>query len=96
MAIEDRSEGLLDFTRLMDGENRKSADLDDVEHWRAVYWDLVEFKQKLLEYVREHIEAVPATEKELAGNDLPFLEAELQRLQRGLAFWDGRRTEIGR
>lgn len=96
MGIEDRFKGMLDFSRLMEGENRKSTDPDDVEHWRAVYSDLVGFKKKLLEDVREHIEAVPATQKELGGNDLPFLEAEMQRLQRGLGFWDARRKEIGR
>ena len=88
--------GMLDFSRLMEGENRKTTDPDDVAHWRAVYADLVGFKQKMLVETQQHIEAVPATETELGKNDLPFLEAEMERLQRGLAFWEGRRREIGR
>lgn len=96
MGINDSLKGMLDFNRLMDGENRKSTDPDDVEHWRAVYTDLVGFKRKLLADTREHIAAVPATEKELGGKDIPFLEAEMERLQRGLAFWEERRKEIGR
>ena len=39
---------------------------------------------------REHIEQVPETKKELAGVDVPFLEAERQRLRRGLEFWESR------
>lgn len=96
MGIEDSLKGILDFNRLLEGENRKTDDPDDVAHWRAVYADLVGFKQKMLSDTQEHISAVPETEKELAKNDLPFLEAEMGRLQRGLQFWENRRREIGR
>ena len=95
MGIDDTFKGMLDFSRLMDGENRKSTDPDDIEHWRAVYADLIGFKRKMLNDFQEHIEAVPASQKELGGNDLPFLEAEMGRLQRGLEFWEGRRKELG-
>jgi hypothetical protein len=81
---------MVDFNRLLEGENRDSYDADDVRHWRAVYSDLVRFKEDLLGQTREHIEQVPETKKELAGVDLPFLEAEMQRLQRGLEFWKSR------
>ncbi len=37
---------------------------------------------------KDHIRKVPDTTKELAGLDLPFLEAELERLRKGLAFWE--------
>lgn len=96
MGLEDSLKGILDFNRLLEGENRKSTDPEDVEHWRAVYADLVGFKKKLLSDTQEHIAAVPETGKELGKNDLPFLKAEMGRLQRGLEFWDKRRNEIGR
>ncbi|MDQ6708922.1 MAG: hypothetical protein M3Z11_00050 [Candidatus Dormibacteraeota bacterium] len=96
MGIDERFKGLLDFSRLMDGENRASKDPDDVDHWRAVYADLVGFKHKMLADTHQHIASVPASEKELGKNDVPFLEAEMERLQRGLEFWENRRKEIGR
>lgn len=96
MGIDDSLKGILDFGRLMDGENRKSDDPEDIEHWRAVYADLIGFKQKLLDDTQQHLEAVPATEPELAKRDLPFLEAEMQRLQRGLEFWEAKRKDAGR
>ncbi|HEY8678953.1 MAG TPA: hypothetical protein VIN39_10020 [Candidatus Dormibacteraeota bacterium] len=96
MGLDDSLKGILDFGRLMDGEDRKTRDPDDIEHWRAVYADLVGFKRKMLDDTHEHIEAVPSTQKELGRNDVPFLEAEMQRLQRGLEFWDGRRKDVGR
>jgi hypothetical protein len=39
---------LVDFTRLMEGENRVNYDAADIAHWRAVYADLVRFKEGLL------------------------------------------------
>lgn len=86
---------LLDFNRLMDGENRRSTHPDDIEHWYAVYRDLVRFKEHLLAETRKHIDEVPETKPELAGHDVPFLEAELGRLRSGMAYWASRRNLSG-
>jgi len=86
----DFAKRIIDFNRLLEGENRDNYDADDIRHWRAVYTDLVRFKEELLGQTRDHIERVPETKKELAGVDIPFLEAERQRLRRGLDFWKSR------
>jgi hypothetical protein len=86
----DFAKRIIDFNRLLEGENRDNYDADDIRHWRAVYTDLVRFKEELLGQTRDHIEQVPETRKELAGVDIPFLEAERQRLRRGLEFWQSR------
>jgi hypothetical protein len=90
MEPPDFMKRIVDFDRMLEGENRDSFDADDVRHWRAVYTDLVGFKESLLGQTREHLEEVPETKKELAGVDLPFLEAEMKRLRRGLEFWQSR------
>jgi len=90
MEPPDFTKRIVDFKRLMDGENRENDTPDDVRHWRAVYADLVRFKENLLGQTREHIQQVPETNKELGGLDVPFLQAEMQRLQQGLAFWEAR------
>lgn len=87
----DFTKRIIDFNRLLEGENRESYTADDVVHWRAVYTDLVRFKERLLSQTHEHIEEVPETKRELAGLDIPFLQAEMLRLQRGLAFWEERK-----
>ena len=79
---------IVDFTRLMDGENRDNYDAADIAHWRAVYTDMVRFKEQLLGQTREHIQKVPDTQRELGGIDIPFLQAEMERLRKGLAFWE--------
>jgi len=84
---------IVDFTRLMEGENRQNYDAHDIAHWRAVYADLIRFKEELLGKTREHIEEVPDTKKELGGVDLPFLEAETERLRKGLAFWESAKAK---
>lgn len=86
---------LFDFHRLLEGENRESKDPEDIRHWTAVYGDLIEFKQQLLGETQEHIRQVPETAPELGGNDLPFLEKEMERLRRGLEFWQARGREQG-
>jgi len=79
---------IVNFNRVMEGENRDNYDASDVAHWRAVYTDLVRFKEQLLGQTRDHVQKVPETKKELAGVDIPFLEAEMERLRKGLAFWE--------
>jgi hypothetical protein len=86
----DFAKRILDFNRLMDGENRDSTNADDIRLWRAVYADMIQFKERLLGQTRDHVREVPETEKELGGIDIPFLEAEMQRLKRGLEFWESR------
>ena len=86
----DFTKRIIDFNRMMDGENRASRDPADIAHWRAVYAEMVAFKEALLTQTREEIHKVPETEKELGGVDIPFLEAEMQRLKRGLEFWESR------
>lgn len=83
---------IVDFDRLLQGENRQSTHPDDIEHWYAVYSDLVAFKEHLLGQTKSHIHQVPETKPELGAHDVPFLEAELGRLRSGLAFWSARRN----
>jgi len=77
---------IVDFTRLMEGENRDSYDASDIAHWRAVYTDLIRFKEGLLSETKDHIQKVPDTHKELAGVDIPFLQAEMERLRSCLLY----------
>jgi len=91
MEPPDFTKRIIDFNRLLEGENRDIYTADDVRHWRAVYADLVRFKEDLLGQTREHIKQVPETNQELGGLDVPFLQAEMQRLRRGLAFWESAR-----
>ena len=93
MKALDFMQRMVDFERFMEGENRDSKDPDDIEHWCAVYAEMIRFKEGLLGQARQEIKKVPDMRKELLGNDIPFLQAELQRLRRGLAFWEARRTE---
>jgi hypothetical protein len=84
---------IVNFERLMEGENRENYDTADIAHWRAVYTDLIRFKDQLLGQTRDHIRKVPDTQKELAGVDVPFLESEMGRLRKGLAFWESAKAK---
>jgi hypothetical protein len=84
---------IVDFTRLMEGENRDNYDAADIAHWCAVYADMVRFKEQLLGQTRDHIQNVPDTQRELGGVDIPFLHAEMERLRKGLAFWESAKAK---
>jgi hypothetical protein len=86
---------MIDFNRLLEGENRQSTDPDDAEHWYAVYSELVSFKERLLNETKNQLQKIPEVKPELAGYDLPFLEAELGRLRSGLSYWAARRNHGG-
>jgi len=86
---------IVNFGRLMDGEDRDSTDPDDIAHWCSVYAEMIRFKERLMAETRSEIEKVPSMKPELAGNDIPFLEAEMERLRGGLAFWEARRRKGG-
>ena len=45
---------LTGFTRLMEGENRQNYDADDIVHWRAVYKDLIRFKEQELDQLNHY------------------------------------------
>src|SRR5438270_14060223 len=91
MEPPDFTKRIVDFDRLLEGENRDNYTADDARHWGAVYSDLVRFKEDLLSQTREHVQQVPETTRELDGIDIPFLMAEMKRLQGGLAFWNAAR-----
>src|SRR3982074_1773355 len=95
MEPPDFRKQIVDFDRLMEGENRESYDAADIAHWRAVYADLVRFKDLLLSQTQDHVRKVPDTQKELAGVDIPFLEAEMGRLRKGLTFWESAQVKPG-
>ena len=93
MRTESFTDRITDFDRLMEGENRESTDPADAEHWAAVYQELLNFKQRLLNQTQQEIKQMPETQVELGANDIPFLQAEMDRLNSGLAFWEARRAK---
>src|SRR2546426_6666634 len=93
MEALDFVQRIINFDRLMEGENRDTSDPDDIEHWCAVYAEMIRFKESLLSQTRQEIEKVPFFFKQKTAYEIPFLEAELRRLRSGLAFWEARRAE---
>ena len=58
MEPPDFMKRIIDFERFLEGENRDNFDADDVRHWRAVYTDLVRFKEELLGQTSDGAQAV--------------------------------------
>ena len=91
----DFAKRIIDFNRLLEGENRDNYDADDIRHWRAVYTDLVRFKEELLGQTRDHIQQVPETRKELAGADIYGLHVGPIPILTGSADQQDRLLDVG-
>jgi hypothetical protein len=80
-----------DPDRLLHGEDPKTRHLDDALHWKSVYAELLDFKKEVLDATRHRLETLSESAKEeVAGMDVPMLEAEADRLHKRHAFWCGR------
>lgn len=74
------------------GEDPTTAHLDDVEHWVAVYSELLSFKRFMLDGASARAaEMVTAqAREEVETTDLRVARAEAERFSRRIGFWRGR------
>jgi hypothetical protein len=90
------AEEAADLERLLAGEDPRTEQLDDAEHWRRVYQELLDFKRDLLRATYQRLEKMDLDDArtELQNTDQLVLEAERERFQRRLTFWTKRCEEI--
>jgi len=84
-----------DPNRLLPGEQTSvsSGNLEDVKHWVAVYAELVDFKDTLLDEIHNQGEHVSDEGRAELANDEKLLQAEAARLKRRLHYWQGELAE---
>jgi hypothetical protein len=86
-----------DPERLLPGESSDSSHLDDVEHWIAVYRELLAYKDRLLAVtgttLSQLTEEQPA-KREVVETDRVLIVAERERFARRLGFWQDRLVEL--
>jgi len=84
-----------DPDRLLPGEDPDSTEPEDAIDWVAVYRELLSFKEQVLGVTRRYAaDGRPEVASELESSDLPLLEAEMQRLERRLAFWGEKLSDL--
>jgi hypothetical protein len=86
-----------DPNRLLPGEERDSRLADDVEHWVAVYTELLAAKALILDTTLQQLEKATREEvhQELQGDQTVLLN-QIERFQRRLRYWHDREIEISR
>ena len=76
--------------RLLPGEDPATPYPEDAQHWAAVYDELVDFKQQLIVQLKaKQDEVTPPAAAELHKDEVDF-QAELERLQLHLRYWEER------
>jgi hypothetical protein len=84
-------ERAVDRDRLLPGEDPKSQELDDAEHWLRVYEELHRFKEGLIAATRARLGELPAEARsEINDVDLAMMTSESERLAGRMEFWRAR------
>jgi hypothetical protein len=85
----------VDPSHLLDGENPETLQPHDAEHWVRVYSELLTFKRRLLSNAQQFaVETSGDAREEIAGTDLPVLDAQATKLSHRLDFWRRREIEL--
>lgn len=93
---ERAGEAAADPDRLLPGEDPASPYPDDAQKWVEVYEELLRFKKRLLGVAEETLSELhdkPAR-REVVDTDRIVLQAEVDRFQRRLSFWQRRLAEL--
>ena len=81
--------------RLIEGEDPNTPFARDVRHWIAVYREMIEFKEDLLERVEEQVTRLPkAARGDVIESDIAVFAAQLERYRRRLEFWYSRQWQL--
>jgi len=85
------AERALDRTRLLEGENPDSLEVEDAVRWTAVYAELIEFKYSLLAQMRKGLQRLPMeAAHEIRTVDMAIIRKQLERYEACRAFWERR------
>lgn len=91
----DAAHEAVDAERLLPSEDPESRLLEDAQHWRAVYRELLGAKIRILDLTRNQMQAASdASVRDELSLDETVMRAELDRLQRRLRFWEDRTAEL--
>ena len=91
----DAVERALDPDRLLPGEDPRSRNQEDAQHWVEVYGELRRFKRDLIDQTRSRMDAMDASAQgEVKDVDLAIMLEESHRLSRRLEYWQARLGEL--
>lgn len=69
------------------GEDLDTQHWEDARHWMNIYEDLIHFKQRLLERVRNELPRLHPVAQAAAQEDIGFIEVQMEGYQVRLALW---------
>src|SRR5258708_1951722 len=86
----------VDGNRLLPGEDPRSRQPEDTEHWLAVYTELLQAKAAMLAALNERLTEMThdVARREIGATDAQLLESELARFQERIDFWQNRKAEL--
>jgi hypothetical protein len=79
-------------TKLMPGEDPLSSDVEDAEHWLAVYTELVEMARALVKPPPSHKPGSPTADA--SNPEMVFIQERLAALEDRLEFWRRRLGQL--
>jgi DNA-binding response OmpR family regulator len=93
--VEAVATAIGDQTRLLEGEDPETTDLEAIRRWASIYAELLAFKHDLAARMRAEHERLPEAAKNEVSLDLELIERQMDRLKRRLGFWRSRQLRMG-
>jgi hypothetical protein len=80
----------------MDGEgNPSSSTLQHANYWKAIYIDILEMQEKVLNRIRILMALEPIEiQREVELTNVPVVVAQVERFRQRLGYWDARIAEL--
>lgn len=79
----------------MAGEDPNTKHVEDARHWVAIYTQMLEFKERLLERTQADAARLPAPARDkVRQEDIQALEDERRKVEQRLDFWRRRHWDL--
>ena len=78
----------------LDGEDLETEHWEDARHWMSIYSDLIQFKVGVLDRVRHELSKLPPVARDVASEDIGFIEAQMEGYQARLTLWSRRLWDL--
>jgi hypothetical protein len=78
----------------LEGEDIGTSHWEDARHWMSIYADLIEFKEGILDRVRQDVSKLPPVARRAAEADVVMIESQMAGYLDRLELWRRRLSDL--
>lgn len=80
--------------RYVEGEDPSSKKPGDARHWVALYGEMIDFKNQLLQRMSRRLPGLSKGARKALDADVRLMQSQRSRYQRRLKFWSERQADL--